>query len=65
MITITGTPEEFIALKQLLHRAVLHSGLEAADAAVYWMHKIVEAEQQHVARKGNGAAREQIEAKAS
>jgi len=44
MITVPATPEELAALKQLLHRAVLHSGMEAADAAVHWMRKIQAAE---------------------
>jgi len=52
MITIVGTPEEFNALKQLLHRAVLHSGMEAADAAVFWNRKIQAAEV--AAKKLNG-----------
>lgn len=44
MITIIATPEEVAALKQLLHRAVQHSGLDAAEAAVFWMRKIQAAE---------------------
>ena len=44
MLTVTGTLEEFNALRQLIHRAVLHSGMEAADAAVFWNRKIQAAE---------------------
>jgi hypothetical protein len=44
MITIEATEEELLALRQLLHRAVLHSGMQAAEAAVHWSNKITVAE---------------------
>lgn len=53
MIIIPCNQDELNALKQLLHRAVQHSGLEAAEAAVHWMHKIADAERRTA--KGNGA----------
>jgi len=52
MLTVTGTQDEFNALKQLLHRAVLHSGMDAAEAAVFWTRKIQAAE--IAAKKLNG-----------
>ena len=50
MITIETTEEEIIALRQLLHRAVLHSGMEVAEAAAFWNRKLMA-----VRWKSNGA----------
>ena len=50
MITITLTLEEVVALRQLLHRAVLHSGMDAAQAACHFNQKLNEA----VPVKANG-----------
>jgi hypothetical protein len=44
MITVEATSEELAVLRQLLHRAVLHSGMQAASAAVHWAAKIDAAE---------------------
>jgi hypothetical protein len=44
-VTIQATQEELLALRQLLHRAVLHSGMQAAEAAVHWHNKLNMAEQ--------------------
>lgn len=58
MITIEANAEEVAALRQLLHRAVLHSGMQAAEAAVHWSNKIAAAEAAAAPRsedrKGNG-----------
>ena len=35
---------EVAALRQLLHRAVLHSGMDVAEAALYWNKKLSEAQ---------------------
>jgi hypothetical protein len=40
---ITATDEELAALLQLLHRALLHSGMDAVDAALHWKMKITAA----------------------
>ena len=45
MRTIEATDEEIAALIQLIHRAVLHSGMDAAEAAVHWRRKLTEAVQ--------------------
>lgn len=42
MPTIEATHEEIMALRQLLHRAVLHSGMDAAEAAAHWNRKLME-----------------------
>jgi hypothetical protein len=54
MITIETTPEELAALRQLLHRAVLHSGMQAAEAAVHWANKIAAAENACVEQAKDG-----------
>lgn len=41
MITIHATPDEVAALHQLLHRAVLHSGMDVAEAALHWKQKLI------------------------
>jgi hypothetical protein len=51
MITIETTEEEVLALRQLLHRAVLHSGLEVAEVAAFWNRKLMAVQ----AQKDNGA----------
>jgi hypothetical protein len=51
MMIIEATEEEIIALRQLLHRAVLHSGMEVAEAAAFWNRKLMAVQ----AQKGNGA----------
>jgi hypothetical protein len=43
---IEATDEEVAALHQLLHRAVLHSGMDAAEAACLWKQKLIRAAQQ-------------------
>lgn len=53
MITIETTEEEVLALRQLLHRAVLHSGLEVAEVAAFWNRKLMAVQAE--AQKGNGA----------
>lgn len=44
-IEITATEQEIAVLLQLLHRAVLHGGMEVAAAAVSWQHKLMQATQ--------------------
>ena len=51
MMIIEATEEEIIALRQLLHRAVLHSGMEVAEAAAFWNRKLMAVQ----AAKSNGA----------
>lgn len=43
MITVEFTEQEIAALRQLLHRAVLHSGMDVAEAAVMITQKLVAA----------------------
>ena len=33
---IEATEQEIVALRQMLHRAVLHSGMDVAEAAAHW-----------------------------
>ena len=58
MRTIEATDEEIAALHQLLHRAVLHSGMEVAEAALHWKRKLL-AVTQEVLPKTNGASRQE------
>ncbi len=43
MITLTLTEQEVIALRQLLHRALLHSGMDVAEAATHFNRRLSEA----------------------
>ncbi len=43
---IEASQEEITALRQLLHRACLHSGMDVAEVAVYWNNKLIAALQQ-------------------
>jgi hypothetical protein len=43
-IKIMASPQEVAILRQLLHRAVLHGGMDVAEAAVLWGHKLRGAE---------------------
>lgn len=44
MIVVEYTPEQAAALKELINRAVKHSGLEVAEAAVVLHQKLIAAE---------------------
>ena len=59
MPTIEATDEEVAVLHQLLHRAVLHSGMEAAEAACLWKRKLIAAAQQD--NKANGKTEMTVE----
>ena len=39
---IEATEQEIVALRQMLHRAVLHSGMDVAEAAAHWNRKLIE-----------------------
>lgn len=45
MVELKLTVQEAAALQQLLHRAVLHSGMEVAETAVYLSARIKQAMQ--------------------
>jgi hypothetical protein len=53
--TLTATDAELVVLLQLLHRAVLHSGMDVADAAVFWKAKVTAARTSLGSTKANGA----------
>jgi hypothetical protein len=42
---LAASDAELVALLQLLNRAVLHSGMDVAEAAVHWKNKVVAARQ--------------------
>jgi hypothetical protein len=54
MVTIEFTDEELVALRMLLHRAVLHSGMDVAETAVFLTKKIMGASRDAGSIKRNG-----------
>jgi hypothetical protein len=44
MKKILATDQEIATLRVLIHRAVLHDGMDVAEAAVMWGHKLKVAE---------------------
>jgi hypothetical protein len=60
LYTIEATEQEITALRQLLHRAVLHSGMDVAEAATHWNRKLMTATQLPPTRT-NGAGAEKPE----
>jgi len=55
MMTLELTPEEVVALRQLLHRALLHSGMEVLQVVGHFETKLRQGEQD-VRPKPNGSA---------
>ena len=53
MRTIEATDDEITVLRQLIHRAVLHSGMDAAEMAIHWNRKLLVAMQETPAQVTN------------
>ena len=54
MFIIEATKEEIDVLRQMLHRACLHSGMDVAEAAAHWNRKLVAASMPMPPEKANG-----------
>jgi hypothetical protein len=54
-MTLEFTQEEVAALRQLLHRALLHSGMDVLQAVGHFENKLREAEQASPPRANGGA----------
>jgi hypothetical protein len=63
MIIVQFTEQEIAALRELIHRACLHSGMQVAEAAVTLTTKLNQAvESQQPPLQANGAARAGLDA---